>query len=356
MSKQFFSVWLLVFGVACLGESTAIAQKGKKPPVPAELKGVTNLAYSPDGSFMLIEYRTSPGQPDASDASLGIWDLKTGNYRTGLEKPPRGSDRVAISPDGKKAAAIAAGPRELKIWDTATGKLKEQQTLPAWSGSILHAPFLKFSSDGQFLYSIYNHRILEVKLGGKSRLIGGALNDFSPDEMAFDPAAKTYILVRNIMGRPRSELRVYNLAKEGESRTVRLNDHVRALALSQDGKTLAISYLRSINGKPRLELWDTSTFTLRTKMPADQRKDFQNYRAMTFSPDGKILAGTPLFETRHDEIVDLIDLEAKTSKQVTNKTFASSLTFSPDSKTLAVILFNNTLLFIDPATGEAKKP
>jgi WD40 repeat protein len=353
MSKRSLAWCGLILTTALLGGSTTAAREDKNAPALADLKNVKNVVYSADGSLLLVNYRG--GTSRGLDA-LGVWDAKTGKFRVALDKPLGSCDRIALSPDGKKAAAIAVGEKKLKIWDTATGKLDEEQKLPEWKGSALNAAFLTFSPDGMTLYATYDKQILEAKVGGKNRFVTAKLDFYAPDEMAFDAAAKRFIYIHNIMGKPAAELRVYDVSKEGEPQKVALNDHVAALALSPDGKTLALSYLRSSRGKPRLELWDVPDFKLRATAPEDTRPDFQNYRAMAFAPDGKMLAGVPIFPKKNETVLDLLDSEAKIKQQITNKFLVTSVTFSPDGKTLAVILGNNTLLFVDPATGKAKEP
>jgi WD40 repeat protein len=356
MSKHSLAKWVLVLAMTLLSGSAATAQKDKKPPKLADVHGVANLVYAPDGSFLLIDYRTSAGRPDQSDASLGVWDTKTGEFRVGMDKVPKKCDRIAIAPDGKKAAAIDVGGRQLKVWNVATGKVDEEHTLPEWKGSIRSSPILKFSADGKYLYALRENQILELKFGEKPRLLGDGLDWFGPDLLAFDPDAKRLIVVHNLQGQNIGELGVFDLSKEGKPDTIRTDGHVQSIALSHDGKTLALSYLRGGRDKSRFELWDVPAFKRRSNLPADARKGFQHYGPMVFSPDDKTLAGAPLFDPRSDKILDVFDLEGKISKEMTNESFAVSLTFSPDGKTLAALLWNNTILFVDPATGETKKP
>src|SRR5690349_17526076 len=112
--------------------ASAHAQKETKPPVLADLKYAKHLAYSPDGSLVLIDYGTSTNP--TKGVGLGIWDTKSGEFKVAMEKCIRHWERVALSADGKKAAAINVAMRELKIWNAETGKLEDEQTLPEWKG------------------------------------------------------------------------------------------------------------------------------------------------------------------------------------------------------------------------------
>jgi WD40 repeat protein len=340
---------------ALLAGTQASAQTDKKPPALPEVKFAKNLAFAPDGSFVLIDYRRA-ANPTPKNVGLGVWDTKTGEFRVGMEKSTHQWDSIALSADGKKAAGIYMQARELKVWDTGTGKLVDEQKLPEKKSGFTPL-FLEFSQDGAVLYSTLDKQILEAKLGGKNRLRDETLDIQSRHLLAFNPKTRQLLLIRNIMGRPKAELLIYNLGKESKPQTVDLSGHVASMAISHDGKTLAMSYPRQ-SGKPRFELWDADGWKLRTTLPADKRKGFSHYAMLAFAPNDKSLAGAPVYDPRTDKDVDFLDLEGKVHHEFTNTTFVDSLTFSPDGKTLAVKLldFKDSLLFVDPATGKTMKP
>src|SRR5262245_37371272 len=96
---------ILTAALALLACAKADAQEARKPPSLAQVQRVANLAYAPDGSFLLLQYDVW---------SLGIWDTKTGQFRVKLEeKVSPGWECIDVSPDGKKAAAINMGRRHL---------------------------------------------------------------------------------------------------------------------------------------------------------------------------------------------------------------------------------------------------
>ncbi len=139
----------------------------------SELTFVHRVAYSPDGKSLLVEYHNPPGYQ--SPSAVGVWDVETGKFRVGMEKPPQHCEQIALSPDGGKAAAIAAGDRVLKVWDAATGKPVQEFELPPWEQFIPAAPFLAFSADGTTLTSVLKQKILRAKLGGEAKVL--------PDEL-----------------------------------------------------------------------------------------------------------------------------------------------------------------------------
>jgi WD40 repeat protein len=356
--------WALVLAVTLSASSATKAQRDQKRPTLADIQLIRSAIYSPDGNALLV-YAVSD--------DLGLWDTKTGQLRVRLEqKVGRPWDCIAISPDGKRAAAIAmyfwGAPvakmgRDLAIWDLATGKVVEEQTLPEWKTGK-GPPFLQFSTDGEFLYSIWDNRILEVKLGGKNRILVHKLDPWSPEQggwdptkSAFDPKAKLLILARNNVGKPGAQLGFIPVAEDAEPHTVPLPGQLLSLALSPDGKTLALSYDgRWDTGKRQIELWDVATRKLRTTLPVDTRKEFQGYNQVFFAPDGKTLAGAPFFTDKSilrsitRERLDVLDLQGKIRRKILGG--ISFMAFSPDGKTLAVTTGSGHFRFIDATSGE----
>src|SRR5262249_39606347 len=135
--------------------------------------------------------------PNTGKSAVGVWDLKTGQFRVGMEKVPAHCDQIALSPDGRKAAGIAAGRRQLLVWDAGTGKVLEEFQLPEWKGSIQFAPFLAFSPDGKTLTSLSGKHIIQAKLGGTVQVLVDDLEFWSPEKVAFSPATNTLVFGRN---------------------------------------------------------------------------------------------------------------------------------------------------------------
>jgi WD40 repeat protein len=353
----------LVLVVILCASSAARAQREPKPPTLADIQLIRSAVYAPDGNTLLV-YAVSD--------DLSLWDTKTGQLRVRLEqkaaRPPW--DCIAISPDGKRAAAIAmyfwGAPvakmgRDLAIWDLATGKVVEEQTLPEWKKGR-GPPFLQFSPDGAFLYSIWDNRILEVKVGGQNRIPARNLDSWFSEAgggCAFDAKAKLLILARNNVGKPGAQLGFIPVAADAEPHTIFLTGQILSLALSPDGKTLALSYDgRWDTGKRQIELWDVATRKLRTTLPADTRKAFQGYLQMVFAPDGKTLIGAPFFtdgsilRSMTRERLDLVDVQGKIRQKILGD--VSFVAFSPDGKTLAVNTGSGRFRLIDLASGERK--
>lgn len=111
---------------------------GKKvTPFPERHQGgVTTVAYSPDGSW----YATG-----GHDATVRLWDSKTGNHLRVLGKAPSDIWSIVVAPDGKRLAAADLG-KGLKIWDIPSGK--EIDALPKKAHGFL---YLASSPDSKLL-------------------------------------------------------------------------------------------------------------------------------------------------------------------------------------------------------------
>ena len=103
--------------------------------------GITRLAFSPDGSFLVTTSDVIPGGSVAK-----VWDVQTGKEITISQGYTDGARiwALAISPDGER---VATGSLEdkLYIWDAKTGEVKLEI-----STSGLGADF---SPDGKYLAS-----------------------------------------------------------------------------------------------------------------------------------------------------------------------------------------------------------
>jgi WD40 repeat protein len=358
-------VLVLGIGTLALTSGAASAQKGDKTAAPVsgpalrDLFGVRHLAYLPDGASLVIDYSIPLGSvpPNQGKSAIGIWDVKTGKFRVGLEKVMDHVDQIALSPDGGKVAAVAAGKRELKVWDSGTGKLLEEFSLPEWKNFMPFAPLLAFSADGQSITTVQGQKLLQARLGGKVSVLVDELERWAPDMTAHSRPANLIAFASNppIGQKADSKLLVYDLARPAEPRTVPLKGWVRSIAFASDGKTLVISYEGSTGNSGKVELWDVGTWKVRTTLPKEKRKAFWSYRRLYFSPDDKFMVGSPTGD-RAARAVDVLDAEGKLIREILDAQEITDVAFTPDSKTVAIIVGRKPILFLDPTTGEEKAP
>jgi WD40 repeat protein/serine/threonine protein kinase len=98
------------------------------------LKGsvkVVGVAFSPDGKLLAA---------GLGDGTVRWWDRPSGRERPSFRAHDILIESITFSPDGRR---LATGAENVKLWDTATGKL--QRLLP---GSGFKANFVRFSHRG----------------------------------------------------------------------------------------------------------------------------------------------------------------------------------------------------------------
>ena len=102
---------------------------------------VLDLAVSPDGRLAAAAYSV--------ETSFRLWDMATRQPVETLKNYRGGISAVAFSCDGRRLAAGSGGAEAIKLWDPETRE--EVLTLNA-EGSEIHG--LKFSPDGRYLLGI----------------------------------------------------------------------------------------------------------------------------------------------------------------------------------------------------------
>ncbi|MGH7222641.1 MAG: sigma factor-like helix-turn-helix DNA-binding protein, partial [Gemmataceae bacterium] len=204
---------------------------------------------------------------------------------------------VAFAPNGKWFAT-AGGDGSVKVWETAHPRLKA--TLGDHESRALA---VTFSPDGKILAS------------GHTGMV-----------------------------------KLWDVAKEKEFKTWKLNQSIVSLAFSPDGKSLAMGY-----GSGNIELWDVATGKERIALEGSRRNGGGGIgllaMSVAFSPDGKLLAAG-----RFDHTVKLWD--AATGKErgslEGHNGVVFSVSFAPDSKTLASASGDGSVRLWDVATGKVK--
>jgi len=295
------------------------------------------LTLSPDGRTLAV----------VSWQSIRLWDASKGMKGRVLESS---SEKVslAFSRDGR---TLAAGGHDgtFQLWDTATGA-KLLKLLSGHGGPVLA---VTSSPDGKTLATccadgaVHLWQTSTGKEIRRWRARAGGPGTPVPTALAYSPDGKT-------------------LAAVGWDRTVRLWDaatgkEVRRFAprqegglsevhlrFSPDGKLLAT---RAVDGAIRL--WTSAGQpgrTLQTGNP-DPRKAPGGERALAFSPDGRLLAGSlgPVVRIWEVATGDEVRRLTGATREVT------ALAFSPDSKSLAAAGHGDVLSLWEVHTGRERR-
>lgn len=111
---------------------------------------------------------------------------------------------VAVSPDGKTLAVVSQ-PSSIELFDFETGR-KQSSLLNLEAASPIYWECVAFSHDG------------------KQLLVGGALQEVVGDFEVFE----------------RSELRIWDLKTRALEKTLKVDEFVRSIAVSPDGRELSV--------------------------------------------------------------------------------------------------------------------
>jgi len=278
---------------------------------------IEQLAYSPDGKILAVGTTAGVWLYDA-DTLAELRFINTGNFVGSL----------AFTGDGTKLV-VDIGASTVSIWDVATAsRLSSRRIRDGYQGSAVYSPgSATFSPGGDILAATLDDQkiglwtnegetflniLTQTEFGSMSKLV------FSPDRKLLalrwgDTSIQLWDVTTG------SQLYIldggYELA-------------VTALAFSpqlSDGGSANILLAASGTGGP-VKLWDAQTGTLVKTLDESNAAS-----TLSFSPDGKLLALGINNGVRLWRIADSTLMYTLTTGP---KHFARSLVFSPDSKIL----------------------
>jgi WD40 repeat protein len=295
---------------------------------------VSCLAFSPTGSTFAA---------GSWDGTVRLWDLKT---QAELRRPEGTFTRVlclAFSPDGKKLVAGGVQKNWLeeyggRIWDAASGKEAVRFRGVTRDG----AASLAFSRDGKILATGSHNliRLWNAATGEELLPFGGHTTDIWM--LSFSPDGKQVI-----SGSPGdSIIHVWGPTSGREFRQLVLppREGLYSFALSPDGKILVTGCTYSII------FWD---FATGKELGRIKEVGDTVIGLLALSPNGKTLAW--------DDEKEIRVVEVPTGKELLrlpgHEQRLSSITYSPDAKTLASLRWDArrlqpVLRLSDSATGK----
>lgn len=363
-------------------------------------RGASLLVVSSDG-------KTLAAKPFRG-RDIQLWQVETGRLLGELGGIKGTIFSLSFSPDSRLFVACSRsgvrddGDYEVTLWEVPEAKPKWQTALPGGGHSVSFFPNGKTIAVGAFKGPV---RYLRANTGepAKAPAVNGRLVAVSPDgktlalvradpeRWGLVPSEGTVRLCDAVTGRERHCLlghgsAVYRLAFSPDGKilasgsmdgTIILWDtatgrelhpmaghryRVGAVAFSPDGRSLVTR-----GGDQTVRVWDLASGKETLRLDAGSKEDWVGAASredtlassLACSPDGKLLA---TWDMRQRSI---LVWDARTGKQRfelrspggEDRQFQlTSLSFSPDSKTLAFCNRSSAVWLCDMAKGEARKP
>jgi WD40 repeat protein len=322
------------------------------PPVAERLKAsgcvvlqghtdaVESLAFSPDGNLLAAA---------GEELDIRLWDVTTGKVRRVLKGHARGTINVAFHPDGTRLAS-GSYDRTARLWDVSTGRdtilYKGEKTRNDWF------PVVAFAPDGKSIAFSYadpgsnDYAHVEVRdLGtGATRRI---LKDQLGMRVLFRPDGRLLFV-----GGGSGSVALYAVATGDLNATLPGGGYITRLAVSPDGKTLAVCHADTTKGAM---LWDVAAakFAGALRHPSPPG----NVTSVAFSPDGKWLAtGGSLGGVDHRVMLWDPATRQPVATLQGHSALVAALAFSPDSKVLASGSLDRTIRLWDVGQALKKGP
>ena len=340
----------------CIFLSNSIAQEYTQWHLPEGAKArlgkgsINDIKFSDDGTLLAV----------ATGIGVWIYDAHTGKEISLIKvnfRSPLTIHRVAFSPDGKIIATgnwVLGG--NIELWDVMTGA--KIRTLRERIGRVYH---LKFSHDGRILScgswnrSVQFH-MWEVDSGREIANFTGEQNSYSEFQVSQDSSLIATNGERQIL--------IWDAFAGNLRHAIDFPiGFISGFAFSPDNKFL-------VSGGRSATLWDTEKGSEIVKLYDDELRTSK----MTFSPDGKILAGGDidgkiilwdfdLILEKHKNQKSTLssvlrNLTNRKSSIFENKTFpghsgaVNTLTYSSDGETLASGSLDGTVIVWDVTSME----
>jgi RNA polymerase sigma factor (sigma-70 family) len=293
---------------------------------------ITNMLFTNDGKTLLSQ---SYGQ-------LLAWDVNTGQLvrQFPKEAEPGNWHGAALAPDGKTLAT--PGDKGARLWDVATAK--EIRTIGA-----ARFVWVQFSPDGTRLVSLGGGRFVECNLWDARTGENLCAWKVADGEDFATPPVFTKDGKSLITAHRDNAVRFWNVETGEECKKIVLNwQSPRRLVLSPDGKTVAATAFQS----GHIHFLDVAEGKERLRITAPDRTDAYGrkigFNEIAFTPDGKALIAASLDDS-------LIFLDPATGKEQRRleKGFANvfCMVVSQDGKTIASAVGGKSIRLTDAASG-----
>ncbi|MCA2945993.1 MULTISPECIES: WD40 repeat domain-containing protein [unclassified Microcystis] len=296
---------------------------------------VYSVSFSSDGKTLAT---------GSEDKTIKLWNVETGEEIGTLTRHPSSVYSVSFSSDGK---TLATGSYDgtIKLWNGSTGQ--EIRTLSGPNDIVWS---VSFSPDGKTLATGSEDntiKLWDVETGQEIRTLSGH-NDYVLS-VSFSPDGKTLAT-----GSEDKTIKLWNVETGQEIGTLRgHNGIVLSVSFSSDGKTLATG-----SRDNTIKLWNVETGQKIRTLSGHK----WSVNSVSFSRDGKKLAtGSGILISFRDNTIKLWNVETgqeirtlplQLYENTGHNKSVTSVSFSPDGKTLATGSGDNTIKLWNVETGQ----
>jgi WD40 repeat protein/energy-coupling factor transporter ATP-binding protein EcfA2 len=314
--------------LASVGDNIKLwnAETGKEIRTLTGHDGVWSVSFSPDRKTL-----ASGGKK-----TIKLWNLETGEEIRTLQAHDNLVSSVSFSPDGNTLAS-GSWDKTIKLWNVETGKeIRTFRGHDKGDQSVVWS--VSFSPDGKTLASNGGQNTIKlwnVETGNVRTLKGHENSVFS---LSFSPNGKILI-----SGGDDRTTRLWHIDTGRE--IISFKEHiapVMSVSFSPDSKRFASGGLDRT-----IKLWNLEHLDLEKKnLPVRTIYAHETtVTSLSFSPDGKTLASGGGV----DKTIKLWNLETGNFR---HETTVTSVSFSPDGKTLASGSFDKTIKLWNLETGK----
>jgi WD40 repeat protein len=289
------------------------------------VQALTSVSFSPDGKTLAS---------GSEDKTVKLWDVVSGRELRSLMGHTEAVISVEFSPDGK---TLVSGGDDLTmvIWAAASGRKLRTIEGEFLEESYMSLGLFAFSRDGNTLISAGGSRMAlwDVASGRAIRTISGSRAHVR--SVAFSPDGKTLAL-----GSRDRTVKFWSVVGDREPRTFAGHTAwVTSVAFSTDGRIVV-----SGSNDHSLKLWDATTGRELHALVGHQGWVL----SVAFSPTGRTVASGSM-----DDTVKLWDADSGRELRTLrgHKGDVAGVAFSPDGRTVGSSSWDHTVKLWDVATG-----